>query len=89
MSESYFVYIIKTSSNTLYTGQTNNLERRLKEHASRSKRASKYVRSFSSFEVVYKEELKTRSDAIKREFAIKKMTRKNKDILISTQPTRI
>ncbi|MBU4098355.1 GIY-YIG nuclease family protein, partial [Patescibacteria group bacterium] len=45
---SYFVYILRTSSNTLYIGQTNNLEKRLKEHKERSSRSAKYMKYFSS-----------------------------------------
>ena len=79
----YFVYILRTSSNTLYIGQTNNLEKRLGEHKSKSKRSAKYVRYFSSVELVYSETLKTRSEAMKREAELKKWTRNEKEALIA------
>jgi len=80
---SFFVYILRTSSNTLYTGQTNNLERRLKEHKTKSSKSAKYIRCFDSANIVYKEEYKTRSEAMKREAQLKKLTKKQKEDLIS------
>ena len=78
----YTVYILKTSGNTLYTGITNNLEKRLNEHKSHTKKSAKYMRSFDSFELVLTEKCNSKSDALKREIAIKKLTRKQKDSLI-------
>jgi len=79
----FFVYILRTSSNTLYIGQTNNLEKRIKEHLSKSVKSAKYIRYFSSFELVYSEEYKTRSEAMQREYQLKKLKRIEKDALIS------
>lgn len=79
---SYFVYILRTSANTLYIGQTNNLEKRLREHREKKGRGAKYTRSFSSIELVYKEEFKTRSEAMKREIELKKLTKSKKEALI-------
>src|SRR3989344_7832254 len=67
----YTVYILKTSSDTLYIGQTNNLSKRIKEHQSKSTRSAKYMKYFSSFELVYKEECRTRSEDLKREWQLK------------------
>ena len=78
----YFVYILRTSKNTLYIGQTKNLEKRLKEHSDKKGKGSKYMRSFNSFELVYKEEYQTRSNALKREAALKKLTKVEKEKLI-------
>lgn len=79
---SYKVYILKTSSNTFYTGQTNNLEKRLKEHKNKTSKSSKYMRSFKSFELVYTESLPTLSLALKREIELKKLSHSQKDALI-------
>ncbi|MDO8582934.1 MAG: GIY-YIG nuclease family protein [bacterium] len=79
---SYIVYILRTSSNTLYTGQTNNLGKRLKEHKNKTSKSSKYMRSFKSFELVYEETAKTLSLALKREMEIKKLSHKQKENLI-------
>ncbi len=79
---SYFVYILRTSSNTLYIGQTNNLEKRLKEHNLHKSRASKYIRSFNSFELVYSEDYLTRTEAMRRENQLKKWTKAKKEALV-------
>ncbi len=80
----YFVYILHTSSNTLYVGQTNNLARRLKEHSDKKGKGSKYMRSFASFDLVYKEVFTTRSEALKREAQIKNWPKIKKQKLINS-----
>jgi putative endonuclease len=80
----YFVYILRTSSNTLYIGQTNNLEKRLKEHADKKGRGSKYMRSFDSFKLVHSEVFETRSEALKREIQLKKLTKLEKEKLVNS-----
>ena len=81
----FFIYILRTSSNTLYIGQTNNLEKRIAEHKSGKSKSAKYMRYFKSFELVYIEEYQSRSEAMKREIELKKLTRKQKDKLIKNQ----
>lgn len=78
----YTVYILRTSSNTLYTGQTNNLEKRLKEHKDKTRKSAKYIRSFTSFELVYSETHPTLSEALKREIEIKNLSHEQKEALI-------
>ncbi|MEK7472691.1 MAG: GIY-YIG nuclease family protein [Patescibacteria group bacterium] len=78
----YTVYILKTSKNTLYTGISNNLEKRLKEHREKGKKSAKYMKAFDSFKLVYSEEHQTRSEALKREAEIKNLTKKQKEGLI-------
>lgn len=82
---SHFIYILRTSSNTLYIGQTNNLEKRIREHRNKSGRSSKYVRAFSSFELVYIEECKSLSGALKREYQLKRLTKQKKEEMIRAQ----
>jgi putative endonuclease len=77
----YVVYILRTSSNTLYTGYTNNLEKRLQEHKSK-KRGAKYIRSFRSFTLVYSEAHDSKSAAMKREYQIKQLPKQKKEALI-------
>lgn len=79
----YLVYILRTSSNTLYIGQTNNLEKRLRQHQNKSSKSAKYVRYFSWVKLVYSENFNTRSEAMKREIQLKKWTRAKKEALIS------
>lgn len=77
----YFVYILRTDRNTLYVGQTNNLEKRLKTH--KDHKGSKYLMSFTSFELVHREEYATKSEALKREYEIKHWPKVKKERLIS------
>ncbi|MCG2686050.1 GIY-YIG nuclease family protein [Candidatus Parcubacteria bacterium] len=84
---SYFVYILRTSSNTLYIGQTNDLEKRLKEHREKSSKSAKYIRYFSSFDLVYSEEYPTRKEAVQREIQLKKWPRAKKEALIQRDKT--
>ncbi len=80
----YTVYILRTSSNTYYTGQTNNLKKRLKQHKDKTSKSAKYLRSFRSFELVYKESYTTLSQALKREIELKKLSHAEKETLINT-----
>ena len=81
----YSVYILRTSSNTLYIGQTNNLEKRLKEHKKKSSKSAKYIRYFHSFELVYHENYPTRKEAIQREAQLKKLPKVKKEVLIKRE----
>jgi putative endonuclease len=79
----FHVYILRTSANTLYVGQTNNIEKRIKEHQAKTIKSSKYVRSFASFELVYSEQFDTRSEAMKREYELKQLTKVQKEKLVA------
>ena len=79
----YFVYILRTSANTLYIGQTNDLVKRLKEHQSGSVRSAKYVRYFDSVSLVHSEKYATRKEAMRRETQLKKWSKVKKEALIS------
>ena len=79
---SHFVYILRTSSNTLYVGQTNNLEKRIREHESKSVKSAKYIRYFPSFELVYHEKHPTKSEAMRREAQLKKLSKAKKETII-------
>ena len=78
----YTVYMLQTSSNTFYTGQTKNLAKRILQHTHKGKSAAKYMKYFTSFELVYTESKKTLSEALKREAALKRLTRKEKELLV-------
>lgn len=82
---SFFVYILRTSSNTLYIGQTNNLEKRLKEHQNKSSKSAKYVRYFDSVELAYSEKYSTRKEAMQREAQLKNWTKAKKEALIARE----
>ena len=72
--------MLECSDNSIYTGITNNLENRLKKHQSGD--GAKYLRGRLPIKLIYKELFINRSEATKREISIKKMTKKEKKILI-------
>ncbi|MDF1882557.1 GIY-YIG nuclease family protein [Sulfurimonas sp. SAG-AH-194-C21] len=78
----YFVYILQCSDNTLYTGITTDIKRRLDEH-NNSDKGAKYTKLRRPVELVYSEDSEDRSSACKREYAIKKLSRKEKLKLIN------
>ena len=80
-STDWFVYILECNDKTLYTGITTDLEKRVEEHNS-GKEAAKYTRVRRPVKCVYNETHKNRSEATKREFAIKQLSRKEKLKLI-------
>ena len=77
-----YAYLLKCSDGSLYAGWTNDPERRLKAHNSGT--ASKYTRLRRPVEMVYLEEFETKSEAMKREAALKMMTREQKLELIKS-----
>lgn len=75
-----YVYILKCADESLYTGWTNNLERRVKTH--NNGKGAKYTKSRLPVELVYFEEYEDKIEAMKREYAIKQLKRKDKLMLI-------
>ncbi|MCR3954992.1 MAG: GIY-YIG nuclease family protein [Gudongella sp.] len=84
MTSLFFVYILKCSDNSLYTGYTDSLENRLKKH--NEGKASKYTRSRLPVSMVYSEGHPDKSSAMKREIWIKSLSRENKIKLIQEAP---
>jgi putative endonuclease len=78
----FWVYILRLSNNALYIGQTNHLEQRLKDHKNKADRASKFSKENGDFELVYKEELHTQVESMRREKQLKGWTRAKKEALI-------
>lgn len=81
-----FVYIVECRDGSLYTGWTTDVEERIKTHNSGS--GAKYTRSRLPVKLVYFEEVEDRSAALKREAAIKKLTRLKKEKLINQNPIK-
>jgi len=79
-SASWIVYILKCGDGTLYTGITNDFEARLAAHV--EGRGAKYTKGRGPLDVVYQEPCQNRSHASKREMAIKKLSRAEKNALI-------
>ena len=78
----WWVYIVKCSDGTFYTGVSNNLEARIKKH--NSGEGAKYTQSRRPVELVYKEKSLDRSRSLKREIEIKKLKKSEKLELIKT-----
>ena len=70
------VYILECNDGTLYTGWTNDIDKRFKAH--NDGKGAKYTKGRRPLKLVYLEELETKSEALKRENKIKKMTRNEK-----------
>ena len=79
-SEKWFVYIVKCSDGSLYTGVTTDLERRIDEHNKGT--GSKYTRVRTPVKLLYTEEVRSRSRAQEREAMIKSLSRQEKLKLI-------
>lgn len=75
-SDLYSVYMLHCSDDTYYTGITTDLKRRLEQHNAGT--GAKYTRGRGPLKLVYKEKGLTKSEALKRELAIKKLSRKEK-----------
>lgn len=75
-------YILKCNDNSLYTGWTNDITHRLKMH--NEGKGAKYTRGRGPVELVYLEEFETKQEAMSREAKIKRLTRKEKLLLIET-----
>lgn len=80
MEEVWYLYILRCGDGTLYTGITNNVEKRLAAH--QAGKGAKYTRGRNPLELAYQEECGSHSDALKREAAVKKLTRERKEMLI-------
>jgi len=80
----WIVYLLRCRDGSLYTGITNDLPKRLKTHA--AGKASRYTRSRLPVQLAYTEPQPSKSRALKREVAIKKLSRRQKDDLIGGVP---
>lgn len=76
----WYVYMLRCADASLYTGMTDDVQKRFAAHA--SGRGAKYTRGRGPLELVYTEELPDKSAALKREAAIKKLSRQEKLKLI-------
>lgn len=86
MAANWWVYMVETESGRLYTGITTDVARRFCEHSntSASSKGAKFFRSDPASKVVYRELSESRSAASRREAAIKKLSRKEKLLLLAS-----
>jgi len=80
---SYWLYILRCGDGTLYTGVTTDVEKRLAAH--RGGKGAKYTRGRGPLTVVYREECGDKSAALRRELAVKALSRQEKLALIGTE----
>ena len=78
----YYVYILECCDKRLYTGYTNHLEKRIKAH--NEGKGAKYTKGRRPVSLAYFESFQTKSEALKREYAIKQFSRKKKLELIKS-----
>ncbi len=79
-----YTYILKCSDGTFYTGWTNDIEKRIKDH--NDGKGAKYTRARTPVTLAYYETFLSKEEAMKREYAIKHMTRKQKERLVNKKP---
>lgn len=82
---SWYVYMLRCCDNTLYSGITTDLERRVIEHNTDNKKGAKYTKARRPVELVYKKRCKDRSAAASAEAALRKLTKAEKEILTTTK----
>jgi tRNA 2-thiocytidine biosynthesis protein TtcA len=78
--EESYVYLLRCGDGSFYCGYTNNLEKRFQAHC--AGRGAKYTRTHRPLELVYHETFQTKSEALKREYAVKQLTHAQKEKLI-------
>ena len=79
METNWYLYILRCRDDTLYTGITTDVDKRLEAH--RSGKGAKYTRGRGPLELVYREECGSHSSALKREAEVKKLSREEKEKL--------
>jgi putative endonuclease len=79
----HYVYILRCGDNSLYTGWTNNLENRLKMH--KTGHGAKYTKGRGPIDLVYFEVFSSKSEALKREYEVKQLTKEQKEKLIKSK----
>jgi putative endonuclease len=75
-NKEHYVYVVSCKDGSLYTGYTNNLKRRIKLH--NEGKGAKYTRGRGPVKLVFSKQFSTKSEALKAEFAFKKLDRKKK-----------
>ena len=82
----WFVYVVRCADGTLYTGTTTDVARRVAQHNAGT--ASRYTRSRRPVVLVYQKRVADQSSALKREAAIKKLSREDKEALVAAKSVR-
>lgn len=80
----WFVYIIRCADDTLYTGITTDLTRRMREHNAQGRLTAKYLRGKAPLKLVFQLEAQNKSTALQKEIQIKKLSKQQKEQLIAS-----
>lgn len=83
MEQIWYLYILRCRDGSLYTGITTDVDKRFEAHC--TGKGAKYTRGRGPLELVYREECGDHSTALKREIAVKKLQRQDKEALIQKQ----
>ncbi|MGA2507772.1 MAG: GIY-YIG nuclease family protein [Chitinispirillaceae bacterium] len=75
----WFLYMVRCGDNSLYTGITTDIGRRIAEHRGKGRRGAKYLRGKGPLKLVYKKKVGTKSQALKMECRVKRMKKKEKE----------
>lgn len=81
----WYLYIIRTRGGDLYTGITTDVERRFAEHNEGGAKAAKYLRGRGPLTLVFSEMVGSRSAASKAEWAVKQLSKEDKEALVAGQ----
>lgn len=82
MQQKWWLYIIRCKDNSLYTGITNDVKKRFKDHQAQNHKTAKYLRGRAPLKLVYSQEVGTKSQALKAEIVVKKLSKEKKLQLI-------
>ena len=85
----YYTYMLRCADNSIYTGMTNDLEKRLEEHVSKSKNGAKYTKSHDVVKMETAWKSKEKSLACKLEYQIKQLSKQQKERLIEGEKLSI
>jgi putative endonuclease len=83
MTSLWYVYFLRCADNSLYAGITTDLSRRLDEHNFSNKLAAKYTRVRRPLQLVYSEQVDSRSAATQREYQLKRLSKTTKEQLVN------
>ena len=85
----YYIYMIRCSDNSIYTGISNNLIRRIEEHMNKSKKCAKYTKNHNAIKLEISWITDNKINASKLEYQIKSLTKKQKEEIIITNNLKI
>lgn len=89
VSNEWYVYMIRCFDNTLYTGITTDVSRRLNEHNAQGSKTAKYLRGKIPLRIVFQQKVKNKSAALKIEHKIKTLSKHEKELIAAGMSTSL